>query len=221
MKREEPAETGSPTLIRSLSALEDDLEGEALATIGKEWKEQGFDPWARNLFPQEENQTPEACLPSALVVPLRVSSRGSSSRGTSSRGFGRVHPSTPAVNRFIRSHGRKPSKLSAVEIALWATRLAAAEGLIELPDVPACELRPGTHPTVAHVDSGFRLLVACKWNRYPGSPVVFARTFAACWSEVTEDEARTAIDVLRESGAIVWTGECDGRARLWLPGRAQ
>jgi hypothetical protein len=56
MKREEPGESGSPTLIRSLSALEDDLEGEALATIGKEWKEQGFDPWARNPSPQRRTK---------------------------------------------------------------------------------------------------------------------------------------------------------------------
>jgi hypothetical protein len=217
MKREEPAETGSPTLIRSLSALEDDLEGEALATIGKEWKEQGFDPWARNPSPPEENQTPEGCLPSALVVPLRVSSRGSSSRGSSSRGIGRVHPSTPAVNRLLRTHGRS-STVSNVERALWATRLAAEDGLIELPPVAARELEPGTPATVSSVFEGFLLLVACKWHRFPRSPVLFAREFAASWCQVTEDEARTATNALSASEAIVWTEKWDGRARLWVPG---
>jgi hypothetical protein len=218
MKREEPAETGSPTLIRSLSALEDDLEGEALATIPKEWKEQGFDPWARNPLPPEENQTPEGCLPSALVVPLRVSSKGNSSRGNSSKGIGRVHPSTPAVNCFLRAHGRS-STVSNVERALWATRLAAKEGLVDLPHVPARELEPGTSAIASGVFGSFLLLVACKWHRFPGSAVLFSRSFAASWCQVTEDEARRATNVLQACGAIVCVGRWTGRARLWLPQR--
>jgi len=220
MKREEPAETGSPTLTKSLSTPGDELESAALAAIQNDWDELGFDPWASDNLPPEENQTPEA-LPSASVVPLSVSSSGRSSMGTSSRGIGRVHPSTPAVNRFVRSHGRDTSAISGVECALWATRLAAEDGLLSLPHVPSRELEPGTSSSVTRVFEGLLLLVACKWHRFPGSPVVFARKFAACWCEVTEDEARNAIDVLRTCGAMVWTGEWDGRARLWLPGRTE
>jgi hypothetical protein len=224
MKREEPAGTGSPTLTDSSSAPRDDPDDGKLARISKEWNELGFDPWRSEHVPLEEDQ--EDCFASVLALPLRSSSKGSSSRGTSSvgnRGTSsvgkrRVHPSTPAVNRFLRSHGRESSTTSAVERALWATRLAAAERLIELSYVPCRELERGTSATVSRVYSGFRFLIACKWNRFPGSPVVFARTFAASWCEVTEDEARTSIDVLRKCGAMVWTREWDGRARLWLPG---
>jgi hypothetical protein len=219
MRREEPAETGSPTLIESLSAREDESEGAALASVRKGWHELGFDPWDADRFPREEEQPLEDCFPSTLTVPLSVSSRGISSRGISSEGIRRVHPSTPAVNRFFRSHGRS-STVSNVERALWATRLAAEDGLIDLPYVPARELEQGTSATASRVFEGFLLLVACKWHRFPGSAVLFSRSFAASWCQVTEDEARTATNILQACGAIVCAGRWTGRARLWLPREA-
>jgi len=56
MRREEPAETGSPTLNKSLSALEDELESEAFAAIGKDWKKLSFRPWESNPFPQRKTK---------------------------------------------------------------------------------------------------------------------------------------------------------------------
>lgn len=150
MKREEPAGTGSPTLTDSLSAPRDDPDDGKLARISKEWNELGFDPWRSEHFPLEEDQ--EDCFASVPALPLGSSSKGSSSRGNSSVGMGRVHPSTPAVNRFLRSHGRESSTVSIVERALWATRLAAIEGLIELPHVPCRELELA-HPPPSHVST--------------------------------------------------------------------
>jgi hypothetical protein len=70
MKREEPAETGPPTLIKSLSPPEDKLEGRSLAEIGKAWDDWGVHPWVNEPFPLEEEQRKEASLPSTLAVPL-------------------------------------------------------------------------------------------------------------------------------------------------------
>jgi hypothetical protein len=44
----------------------------------------------------------------------------------------------------------------------------------------------------------------------------FERRFAASWCEITEDEARMAIDVLRDTGYMLERGR-SGHLRLWLP----
>jgi hypothetical protein len=46
--------------------------------------------------------------------------------------------------------------------------------------------------------------------------VGFERRFAASWCGVTEDEARAAIELLRESGYMIEYGR-SGHLRLWLP----
>jgi hypothetical protein len=46
--------------------------------------------------------------------------------------------------------------------------------------------------------------------------VGFERRFAASWCEITEDEARMAIDVLRDTGYMLERGR-SGHLRLWLP----
>jgi hypothetical protein len=51
MKREETAETGSPTLTKSLSALEDEAGRGALAANRRNWNELCFDPWESDQFP--------------------------------------------------------------------------------------------------------------------------------------------------------------------------
>jgi hypothetical protein len=59
MKREEPAETGSPTLRERLSTVEDGLEGDALAAISNDWRKRRFDHWRSDVLPPEEDQTRE------------------------------------------------------------------------------------------------------------------------------------------------------------------
>jgi hypothetical protein len=74
--------------------------------------------------------------------------------------------------------------------------------------------------SVVRVWDGFTLLVACRWARFPGEPVVFAKEFAARWCGITESSAFRGKGWLIERGFLQKVGETTvsgRRTSLWLP----
>jgi hypothetical protein len=111
---------------------------------------------------------------------------------------------------------RPSSKL----LALVARRLAYEEGLEVPPLVPAGDLPADAREAVRQVWEGFLLLVQCRWAVAPGVGVVFSRDHAAKWCQVTPDQARDAIEELRDLGLMDRSKlpKSKGGAWQWLPG---
>lgn len=211
----------------------------ALSALAQRWDELGFNPFVSDgdhAWPESNGpaiQEPEAEDKEGLpaeetprgtpleetrsswpAFPLRGTSSAGSARELPLRGK-RAHPSTPAVQQYRRSKGRH-GKISGPELGRWSYRLAAEEGLLVLETPQAAPLPAGMPQFVLNVWRGFLLLVGCAWTHTYGIPVGFERRFAASWCEVTEDEARAAINMLRDSGYMIHKGHA-GHLRLWLP----
>jgi hypothetical protein len=228
---------GPSTRFESLSPRGDGSP--ALSALEQRWDELGFNPFAsdgdhswpqsnglarQELEPKSRAELPaEERLRGTPLEETRSSVRAFPLRGTSSRGSlrefplrgKRAHPSTPAVQQYRRSKGRH-GKISGPELGRWSYRLASEQGLLVLETPPADPLPAHMPPLVAKTWRGFLLLVACAWTHTYGIPVGFERRFAASWCEITEDEARMAIDLLRDSGYMIERGR-SGHLRLWLP----
>jgi hypothetical protein len=112
-------------------------------------------------------------------------------------------------------------KLSPSEHATWKLILLVEAGLLAPITVPATPLPIGTVALVQHVYERFLFLLGCRWNYDYGAPVPFSRQFAAALCDVTERDARAAIEELECLGAIyvVATQRVGGarNLRLWLP----
>ena len=111
-------------------------------------------------------------------------------------------------------------KIRGVELALWSWRLAAAAGLVDLPEVRLPEVLGSEG--VQRVRRGFADLLRVKAVMHPGAPTTFARSFASGWCGVSEDTVVRAMQAMKRACAVVKVGstECGhGRtAALWLPG---
>jgi hypothetical protein len=110
----------------------------------------------------------------------------------------------------------RTSKLAAPEHATWKLILLAEAGVISPCAVPALPLTPYASAIARHVYERFLFLLACRWNHTHGQPAAFDRRFAGCVCQISEREAREAIDELKRIEAI-WIAGHHHRTRLWLP----
>ena len=88
--------------------------------------------------------------------------------------------------------------------------------MLPLVSVPARPLPAESSPVVQHVYERFLFLLGCRWNYTPDAPVPFARDFAAALCQISEREARAAIDELIEIEALSPAGKHGPRTRLAL-----
>ena len=108
--------------------------------------------------------------------------------------------------------------LSGPEHATWKLILLVEADVLQLVDVPSPELPPDLPGITQHVYEHFLFLLGCRWNYHHGEPAPFERKFVAALCNISERDARDAINQLKNIGAIVVVRYHRKRTRLWLPG---
>ena len=108
-------------------------------------------------------------------------------------------------------------------LATFKGDLLICTGSVPAPSVILPLLPAGASRLDHHLRQRVTDLFAAKWAVELGAPTMLARTFLGEWARVTPDQARDAVERLRDWGIIeLARKELHGGhlSNLWLPGRA-
>jgi len=105
-----------------------------------------------------------------------------------------------------------------VTLAVWAMRLLIEAGIVKAAHVelPPC---PEFRQSVKKYYAGVKSLFQVRWSfmDHKGNPFPMGCKFMSAWCGLSEDQCKTAIKDLLNSG-VIHTAEQHGRMRLFAPG---
>jgi hypothetical protein len=126
----------------------------------------------------------------------------------------------PELAAALRSGN--PRRLRPLLHALWRVRMLFEADLLRLPFVDVPQLKPGSPQPAFAAQSGFEVLVRCRWFLDAGASVAFSRSFAEGWCPLDKRESRRAIYELLRQRVMVKVDEVASNYRnathLYLPG---